>query len=176
MKKIKRNIKKIIKHFLARINKKLFLRFIGLNYGEDIHIYGNPMHMFGSEPWCITLGNHIHITDGVRFVTHDGGTLVFRHLVPDLEITKPIRVGDYVYFGTGSMVMPGVTIGNYCVIAAGAIVTKDVPDNSVVAGVPARVIKSADEYLEKLKKESLHLGQYTYEEKDKRLRKYYHYN
>lgn len=167
MKKIKRYLRKIVAAVLAKVSKKHFIRFIGLNYGEDIHIYGDPTDMFGSEPWCITLGNHVYITDGVRFITHDGGTLIFRDIVRDLEITKPIKVGDYVYFGTRSMVLPGVTIGNRCVIAAGAIVTKNVPDNSVVAGVPGKVIKSADAYFDKLKKESLHLGQYTYEEKDK---------
>lgn len=173
--KIKRLLKKIYAEVLSRVNKIKYLKWIGLNFGEDLHIYGSPLKMFGSEPWCITLGNHVHITDGVKFVTHDGGTLIYRHLVPDLEITKPIKVGDYVYFGTRSMVMPGVTIGDNCVIAAGAIVTRDVPSNSVVAGVPARVIKSSDEYFEKLKKESLHLGHLKYEEKDKALKEYYGY-
>ena len=132
--------------------------------------------MFGSEPWCITLGNHVHITDEVKFITHDGGTLIYRHLVPDLEITKPITVGDYVYFGTRSMIMPGVNIGNNCIIAAGAIVTHDVPDNSVVAGVPARVIKTSDEYFDKIKQNSLHLGHLVYEEKDRALKEYYGYS
>jgi acetyltransferase-like isoleucine patch superfamily enzyme len=49
---------------------------------------------FGTEPWIITIGNNVHITDGVKFITHDGGTLLFRKYVPDLETTKPIVVGD----------------------------------------------------------------------------------
>lgn len=69
-----------------------------------------------------------------------------------------------------------MTIGNRCIIAAGAIVTKDVPDNSVVAGVPARIIKTTDEYLEKLKRESLHLGHLNGEDKAKELKKIYHIN
>ncbi len=151
------------------------MKWIGVNFGEDLHIYGNPRKMFGSEPWSITLGNHVHITDDVRFITHDRGTLLFRHIVPDLEITKPIVVGDYVYFGNKSMVMPGVKIGNNCVVAAGAVVTKDVPDGSVVGGVPAKIIKTTEEYFEKLKSESLHLGHLKYEEKDRALREYYGY-
>ncbi|MFZ1290153.1 MAG: hypothetical protein WAR79_08680 [Melioribacteraceae bacterium] len=52
--------------------------------------------MFGTEPWIITIGNHVHITREVLFITHDGGTLLFRQLVPDLEITAPIVIEDLV--------------------------------------------------------------------------------
>ena len=73
------------------------------------------------------------------------------------------------------MIMPGVTIGDRVVIGAGAIVTKDIPSNSVAVGVPAKVIKTADEYLEKIKKESLHLGNLKGQEKDRALMEYYKY-
>lgn len=121
------------------------------------------------------MGNNVHITDGVKFITHDGGTLLYRNHIPDLEITKPISVGNDVYIGNNVIILPGVTIGNNVVIGAGAVVTKDIPDNSVVAGVPAKRIKSADDYLEKLKKESLHLGHLKGQEKDLALMKYYGY-
>jgi serine acetyltransferase len=71
--------------------------------------------------------------------------------------------------------MPGVTIGSKVIIGAGAIVTRDIPDNSVAVGVPARVIKTADEYFEKTQRESLHLGHLKGEEKDRALMKYYNY-
>lgn len=71
--------------------------------------------------------------------------------------------------------MPGVNIGNRVVIGAGAVVTRDIPDNSVAVGVPAKVIKTADEYFEKLKRESLHLGHLKGKEKDDALKKYYNY-
>ena len=161
---------KIYLLFLARFNRYKFIKKIGLHFGDDFHIYGNPYKMFGSEPWTISIGNHVHITDGVRFITHDGGTLIFRHIIPDLEITKKIKIGNYVYFGINSIILPGVTIGNNCVIGAGAIVTHDIPDNSVAVGVPAKVIKSTDDYLEQLKKESLGVGQLEYKEKDEALK------
>lgn len=91
----------------------------------------------------------MHITNGVRFITHDGGTLLFRDRVPDLEITKPIVIGDNVYIGNNVLLLPGVTIGNNVIIGAGAVVSRSIPDNSVAVGVPARVIKSSDEYFEK---------------------------
>ena len=124
----------------------------------------------------ITLGNNVHITDGVKFITHDGGTLIYRQFVPDLEITKPIKIGDNVYIGNNVIILPGVTIGNNVVIGAGAVVSKSIPDNSVAVGVPARVIKTADEYFEKLQRESLHLGNLKGQVKDKALMQYYGYN
>jgi acetyltransferase-like isoleucine patch superfamily enzyme len=85
-------------------------------------------------------------------------------------------VGDYVYIGVRSIILPGVTIGNNCIIAAGSVVTKNVPDNSVVGGIPAKFIKSTDEYLEGIKKRSLKLGHLKGEEKDAALKKYFNYN
>lgn len=58
-----------------------------------------------------------------------------------LEYAKPITIRDNVWFGAGVQVLPGVTIGEGAVIAAGAVVTKDVPPRTLVAGVPAKVIK-----------------------------------
>ena len=170
-------IRKIYRFLYQSIVGKLapvkFAKKVGVNMGDNIHIYGKVS--WGSEPWIITIGSNIHITDGVRFITHDGGTLLYRSQVPDLEITKPIRLGDDVYIGNNVILLPGVTVGNKVIIGAGAVVTKNIPDNSVAVGVPARVIKSADEYLEKAKKESLHLGHLKYEEKDAALKKYYNY-
>ena len=130
---------------------------------------------WGTEPWLITLGNNVHLTNDIRFINHDGGTLLFRDKVPDLEITKPITIGNNVYVGNNVLFLPGVTIGDNVIIGAGAVVTRNIPDNSVVVGVPARVIKTADEYFEKIQKESLHLGHLKYEEKDKALKEYFNY-
>ena len=55
--------------------------------------------------------------------------------------TQPVVIGDDVWIGANAVILPGVTIGRHCVVAAGAVVTKDVPDNTVVGGVPAKIIK-----------------------------------
>ena len=146
---------------------------LGLILGGGVTIYGSVF--YGTEPWLITIGDNCHITNGVKFITHDGGTLLFRDQIPDLEITKPITIGDKVYVGNDVIFMPGVTVGNNVIIGTGSIGTKDIPNNSVAVGVPARVIKSTSDYLEKIKRESLHLGHLKGQAKDKALMKYYNY-
>lgn len=168
-------IKKIFCKLYAKLDHVGYAKYIGVNMNGKVYIYGDVYSMFGTEPWCITLGDNVHITRDVLFITHDGGTLIYRQYVPDLEITKPITVGNNVYIGVRSIIMPGVNIGNNVIIAAGAVVTKDVPDNTIVGGVPARVIKSGDEYFEKIQRESLHLGHLKSKEKDEALKKYYNY-
>ena len=164
-----------MKKIYAKLFPTRYLKKIGLNFTSgELHLYGRVD--FSTEPWIITIGKNVYITDGCKFITHDGGTLILRQYVPDLEITKPIVVGDNVYFGNNVIVLPGVTIGSNVIVGAGAVVTKDIPDNSVAVGVPAKVIKTLDEYFEKCKKESLHLGHLKGREKDKALRKYYNYD
>ncbi len=172
---IRKIISKLYLICLAKFNHIKFAKYIGVNMGENVFIYGDPISMFGSEPWIITLGNNVHITREVLFVTHDGGTLLFRNQIPDLEITAPITVGNNVYIGVRSIILPGVTIGDNCIIAAGSVVTKDVPDNSVVGGIPAKFIKTSADYLEGIKSKSLHLGHLKYKEKDDALKKHFGY-
>ena len=166
-------IKLIRNRIMQTTNPVGWARKIGVNFPGGLHLYGRIS--WSTEPWIITLGNNVHITEGVKFLTHDGGTLLYRNRVPDLEITKPIVVGNDVYIGNNTIILPGVTIGDNVIIGAGAVVSKDIPNNSVAVGVPAKVIKTADEYFEKIQRESLHLGHLKGQEKDKALMKYYGY-
>ena len=107
---------------------------------------------FGSEPYLITLHRKCRITSDVVFVTHDGGTWAFRdHWNQYKDVIKfgRIEVGEEAFIGTRSIIMPGVRIGKHSVVGAGSIVTRDVPDYTVVAGVPAKVICSTQEYAKK---------------------------
>ena len=64
------------------------------------------------------------------------------------SIAKPVKIGNDVWIGGNVTILPGITIGNNVVVAAGAVVTKDVPDNCVVDGVPARVLKNIENDVE----------------------------
>ena len=171
--KLKKLIKLMYMKSIELLNPIKAAKKRGVNYGENLHLYGHVR--WGSEPWIITIGNNVHLTDGIRFVTHDGGSLILRHEIPDLEITKPITIGNNVYIGVETIILPGVNIGNNVVIGARSVVSRDIPDNSVAVGTPARVIKTMNEYKEKLMKESLHLGHLKGKEKDYALKKYYGY-
>jgi len=160
-----------IKMLYAKMYPEKYARMIGVNMGEGVRIYGSSYSMFSTEPWLITLGNNVHIVRGTEFLPHDGGTLILRDKIPDLELTQPIKVGDNVYIGTRCLIMLGVSIGSNVIIGAGSVVTRDIPANSVAVGVPARVIKTIDEYLEKAQEESLHLGHLYSDDKARELKK-----
>ena len=105
--------------------------------GEGTFVNHGAYFMDGGE---ITIGKNVFIGPfcGFYTATHP---LDFARRNKGLEKALPIHVGDNCWFGANVSVMPGVTIGSGCVIAAGSVITKDVPDNSLVAGVPA-VVKS----------------------------------
>lgn len=123
----------------------------GVKIGEECRLLGVN---FGTEPYLVSLGDHVSATD-TEFVTHDGGVWVFRREDPDIDVVNPIKVGNNVFFGTGTIVLAGVTIGDNVVIGAGSVVTKDIPSDCVAAGVPARPIKTLDEYHRGVIKEAL---------------------
>lgn len=85
----------------------------------------------------ITIGNHVAIARGVIIRDTDAHEIIGK----DHEKVKPVVIEDNVWIGNRSIIMKGVTIGSGAIVAAGAIVTKDVPKNTIVAGVPAKVIK-----------------------------------
>lgn len=122
-----------------------YARYIGVTVGKNCRLINVS---FSSEPYLISIGDHVSATR-VRFETHDGGVWCIRDEFPDIDIIKPITVGNNVYIGYGAVILPGVTIGDNVVIGAYAVVTKDIPSGSVCVGIPARVIKNIGEYKEK---------------------------
>ncbi len=154
-------------------NPVKFAESLGVQIHGKVKFYGISRSMFGSEPWLISLGNNVYVTAGVSFITHDGGALILRDEVPDLDWTAPISVGNDVYLGCRSTILPGVTIGSRCIIGAAAVVTRDVEPNSVVAGVPARRTSTVDEYLVRMRSRSTQLGDLSGDEKANRIRQHY---
>lgn len=106
----------------------------------------------------ISIGNNVQIASNVQFITHDVTHLMLNNM-PDLlakrngakypEKIGCIEIGDNVFIGAGTSIIYNVRIGSNVIIGACSLITKDVPDNCVVAGVPARVVSSFEEYLQK---------------------------
>jgi acetyltransferase-like isoleucine patch superfamily enzyme len=92
----------------------------------------------------ITIGANVSISASVVILTadHDVNSDDFAYR------SKPVTIEDYVFVGTRAMILPGVKLGRGCVVAAGAVVTKDVPENTIVAGTPAREIGTRNSRLE----------------------------
>jgi len=134
---------------LMFLSKKLYLRYIGLTYGQHCRFVGLRISTFGSEPYLIRLGNHVTVGPSVRFVTHDGGVWVFRDEYPNIDVFSPITVGDNVFIGINSILLPGANVGNNCVIGAGSVVKGTLDQGYVYAGVPAKKICSLKQYKEK---------------------------
>lgn len=144
----------------------------GMKVGANYTVTG--LVSYSSEPYLITIGDDVRVSDNVRFVTHDGGVHVIRQLkhVP-ADIFGTIIVGNNVFIGMNSIILPNVKIGNNVIIGAGSIVTKDIPDNSVACGTPAKVIETIDQYYNKNKNRIDHTKNLTATEKKAYLFKKY---
>jgi len=126
---------------------KKYAKRQGVQFGDNCRIASKNL---GSEPYLISLGNHVHITKGVNFVTHDGAVWVYREEIKDFDVFGKIHIDDNTYIGNNVTILPGVTIGKNCIVGTSSVVTKSIPDGIIVAGNPARFILRTDEYKEKM--------------------------
>jgi acetyltransferase-like isoleucine patch superfamily enzyme len=140
--------KKIEMHRFNEYTIEEYYRKKGFLIGRNNRIYIRNLDL-STESYLIKIGNHCTITAGVVFLTHDGGAWVFREQIPNLNVFGKIEIKDNCFIGINSIILHNVTIGPNSVVGAGAIVTKDVPPNTVVAGNPAKKICSIEEYKEK---------------------------
>ncbi len=111
--------------------------------GKNIHVGRNFLanyHVTILDCGPVTIGDYVMIGPNtmISTVNHPMTPMGRRK---HLAIVKPVKIGNDVWIGGNVTILPGVTIGNNVVVAAGAVVTKDVPDNTLVGGVPAKVIK-----------------------------------
>lgn len=131
-----------------------YAKRIGVKIGNNCKLNGSPN--WGSEPYLISLGDHTEVSFDCAFITHDGATWGFRNQERYKGVIRfgRIRVGDNVFIGARSVILPGVTIGDNSIIAAGAVVNKSIPANEIWRGVPAKYIMKVNDYAEKCLKES----------------------
>lgn len=142
---MKRRLFLIIKHILGIDTRSNFERALenGLTVGENINIQDDVKFDL-SHCWLISLGNDVTIAPNVIILAHDAST---KRALGYTKIGKTI-IGNNVFIGANTVVLPGVNIGNDVIIGAGSVVSKNIPNNSVVVGNPVRVIKSYDKYME----------------------------
>lgn len=134
------------------VKKKIF-------YSVGSNFFFQPRKL-PSDPKLIKFGNNVTVASDVTFINHD---LIYRTLnflgngKYYNYYAKPIEIGDNVFIGSNSVILPNIKISSNVIIGAGSIVTKDIEPNSVVAGNPARKICSFDDLLLKRENENAKL-------------------
>lgn len=138
----------LLKETFGRTGKKIYMEpVINFDYGYNIFVGENFYANFN----CTFLDvSTIEIGDNCMFAPNVQLYTATHPLHPvkrnsGLEYAKPIKIGDNVWLGGGVIVTPGVTLGNNVVVGAGSVLTKSFPDNVVIAGNPARIIKTVEE-------------------------------
>lgn len=141
-------MKQFIKRLLGIRNADTLktLREKGFRPGANFNMRHDCIIDF-SHSWHIEIGDDVTLAPRVHILAHDASTW------PYLGYTKikNVRIGNRVFIGAGSIILPGVTIGNDVIVGAGSVVTKDIPDNAVVAGNPAKFRMATDVYIQQEK-------------------------
>lgn len=149
---LKKIIKKII--YPHRYSSDAYIKTLqkmGMRIGKNTVFY-SPLNTLIDEtrPWLIDIGENVKITEGVTILTHGFDWSVIKVKYGDiLGSSGKVKIGNNVFIGVHTIILKGVTIGNNVIIGAGSLINKDIPSDSVVAGVPAKFICSINDYYEK---------------------------
>lgn len=144
---------KIYDRILRKKNPTKYWIKKGAKVGQNTEIsFGASL---GTEPYLIEIGSNCYVTGGVTFIPHDGSGFVVRNLdnkYKNIDIFKgKTIVGNNVFIGNSSTILPGLKIGNNVIIGCNSVVTHDIPDNCVCCGVPAKVVESINDFIKKNK-------------------------
>lgn len=119
------------------------------SFGDNCFILPNSVF---PDPFYTSIGNNVWIV-GAWVSGHDGSVIMMNQAYgTKLDAVGPVIIKDDVFIGYGAIILPNVTIGPRAIVGAGSVVSRDVPPNSVVAGNPARFIRSLDEHLDRMQK------------------------
>lgn len=155
-------IKVLIKNFFKKIIYKEkyssqayinWLRKQGMKIGERTKIFAPTKTTIDiTRPWLIEIGNDVQITEGVTILTHGYDWSVLKGVYGEvLGSSGRVKIGNNVFIGMQSTILKGVTIGNNVIIGANSLVNRNIPDNCVVGGNPARIIMSLTTIMKKEK-------------------------
>ncbi|MFC2162156.1 acyltransferase [Candidatus Altiarchaeota archaeon] len=122
----------------------MFYRLRGTRIGRDVGI-GTGTFIEESRPHLVTIEDGVNIGPKAIIVAHDSSYHCIRDSFPILF--GKVLIKSKAYVGAGAIILPGVTVGWGSIVAAGAVVTKDVDDGAIVAGVPAKAISTVEESL-----------------------------
>lgn len=146
----------VVSRTCGKVGRNLRVNGPTLGFGKNVEL-GDNVNINGCEIMGrgkVVIGNYFHSGKNITIFTsnhnYEGAAIPY-----DRErVTKNVTIKDFVWLGQNIIILPGVTIGEGAVVAAGSVVSKDVPDCAIVAGVPAKVVKWRDkERFEKLKSE-----------------------
>jgi len=141
------NAKSILRQLLPNAHHRMYIEPpFHCDYGYNIYsgenVYFN-VNCVVLDSGSITIGNNVFFGPSVHIYTTTHPTQSKERL--SVEFSKPITIGNDCWIGGNTVLLPGVKIGNGCTIGAGAVVTKDIPDNTVAVGNPAKVIRKLEE-------------------------------
>ena len=139
---------KYFSRFAGKYDFNEILKASGIRVGKGTIFYDpNSMSIDRERPWMLEIGDYCKITKGTVILTHDYSRSVLRRAYGDIvgEAGKTI-IGNNVFIGMNSIILMGTKIGNNVIIGAGSVVSGNVPDNCVIAGNPAKYIRSLDEH------------------------------
>lgn len=128
------------------------VRKLGVRFGRNCKFVSVNRRTFGSEPYLVELGDHVELAADVRILTHDGGVWIFRDEYPEADVFGPVKIGNNVFIGYGTIILPGTIIGDNVVVGAGSVVRGELESNWVYAGVPTKKIRTIAEYFDKIQK------------------------
>lgn len=134
-----------------------YYRKLGTKIGERTIIF-EPTKTFidVTRPFLVEIGDDVQITRGVTILTHGYDWSVLKGVYGEVSGSAgKVKIGNNVFIGTNATILKGVTVGNNVVIGANSLVNKDVPDNSVYAGNPAKFICTIEDYYVKRQQEQL---------------------
>ncbi len=162
-----RSIDAVLRRFYRKFLKPDSVQALkkrGLTIGKRPNIqYGVDIDW--SHCWHISIGDDVTLAPRVHILAHDASTK--KHL--GLTRIGKVEIGDRVFIGASSIVLPGVTIGSDVVIGAGSVVSRNIPTGVAAAGNPAKVICSLDDYLSRRKEEIARVPCFGEEYTDKNL-------
>lgn len=148
-------VKNIRNKWIYRSRKSLirYWKSRGVKIGSNFQIVSKfTTEIDLTRPSLIEIGDNVFVNRGFGLFTHDWVANVFVNKYKEfLPSSGPVKIGNNVSFGINCTVLKNVTIGDNCFIAAGSLVNRDIPANSIAGGVPAKVICSLDDFFEKRK-------------------------